>query len=159
MRKGGERLRQGRTEIMKSMRRLLGWHVYLLSWLCDGFEAIYVYGKTCQIVHFLHTDFIVHRLLLRKKKIYFLPSAKEYIVCWNEINKSVDTRKKWKILFQAKLRIVTWEEHLRKLWELFHISEVKASNISFWDTGLYIKWCLTENLHNPDLRVSLLWST
>ena len=32
-----------------------------------------------------------------------------------EKNESVDLRKNWKILFEPSLRIVTWEEHLRKL--------------------------------------------
>ena len=44
------------------------------------------------------------------------------------VNKKVkvDLRKKWKVLFQPNLRIITQEEHLRKLSALFHLLEVKA---------------------------------
>ena len=41
-------------------------------------------------------------------------------------NSSVHLRKKWKILFQLNVRILTQVEHLRKLWELFNPLEVKA---------------------------------
>ena len=26
----------------------------------------------------------------------------------------------------------------------------------FWDTGLYIKWCIIDSLHNPDLSIILV---
>ena len=30
-------------------------------------------------------------------------------------NTSVDLRNKWRVLFKSNLKIITWEEHLRKL--------------------------------------------
>ena len=42
------------------------------------------------------------------------------------IFRSVDLKKNWKILFKTNLRIVTPEEQLRKLWELFCPSEVET---------------------------------
>ena len=55
---------------------------------------------------------------------------------------------------QAKLRIITWEQPLRKLQELFHPLEVKAQLYKFfWDKELYIKWRIIDSLHNPDLWV------
>ena len=44
---------------------------------------------------------------------------------------------------QAKLMIITWEQ--------FSESS-KHSYISVWDRGLYIKWCVIDSLHNPDLK-------
>ena len=45
---------------------------------------------------------------------------------------SVYLRKSWEILFEPNLRTMTQEEHLRKLWELFHPLEVKAQLCKFF---------------------------
>lgn len=43
---------------------------------------------------------------------------------------------------RAKLRVLTQEQPLKNLWELFCPSEVKAQRYRFfWDRGLYVKWC------------------
>ena len=44
---------------------------------------------------------------------------------------------KWKILFKKNLRILTWEQHLRKLRKLFHPLEVKAQLYAFFETEVY----------------------
>ena len=63
----------------------------------------------------------------------------------------------WKILFESILRIAAQEKHLRKLWELFFLLEVKAQLYKyFWDRGLYINCLIIERLHNPYLNVMLL---
>ena len=57
----------------------------------------------------------------------------------------------------AKLRIITWEEHLRKALTLRTVLHVRSQGTVievFWDRGLYIKWCVN-NLHNPGLSVIL----
>ena len=38
---------------------------------------------------------------------------------------------------QVKLRIETWKQNCRKLWELFHLLGIKAQ-IYVFETGLYI---------------------
>ena len=51
---------------------------------------------------------------------------------------------------QAKLRIIIQEKHLRKLWELFLLLEVKAELYKFFET----EGCtLNDSLHNPDLSI------
>ena len=48
------------------------------------------------------------------------------------------SKKKWKFLFKPNLKIITLEEHLRKLWELSHPLEVKAQLCEFFEReGLY----------------------
>lgn len=42
------------------------------------------------------------------------------------IKKLISLRKNWKIVFEPDLWIITQEEHLRKLPELFHLLEVKT---------------------------------
>ena len=61
------------------------------------------------------------------------------------------SKKKMENFIRAKLRIITREQHLRNLWELFCPLEVKAQLYKFLRQGLYIKWCIIDNLHNPDL--------
>ena len=46
----------------------------------------------------------------------------------NLINQS---KKEMGNFIQANLRIITWEEHLRKLWELFHALELKEQLCKF----------------------------
>ena len=43
------------------------------------------------------------------------------------------SKKEVKNFVKAKLKIKTQEEYLRKLWELFHLLEVKYNYVSFWD--------------------------
>ena len=47
------------------------------------------------------------------------------------------SKKKWKFLFEPNLRIITQEEHLGKLWELFHLLEVKAQLYKCFETEGY----------------------
>ena len=45
----------------------------------------------------------------------------------------------------AKLRIIRWEEHLRKALTLRTVLRVRSQGTVtevFWDRGLYIKWCV-----------------
>ena len=54
----------------------------------------------------------------------------------------------------AKLRIITWEQPLRKLWELFQPLEVKAQLYKFFETeGCTLNKPIIDSLHNPDLQV------
>ena len=48
-----------------------------------------------------------------------------------KINQS---KKEMEIFIQAKLRIITQELQIRKLWELFHPLEVKAQLYNFFET-------------------------
>ena len=48
-----------------------------------------------------------------------------------KINQS---KKEMEIFIQAKLRIITQELQIRKLWELFHPLEVKAQLCKFFET-------------------------
>ena len=57
----------------------------------------------------------------------------------------------------AKLRIITWEEHLRKALTLRTVLHVRSQGTVievFCDRGLYMKWCVN-SLHNPGLSVIL----
>ena len=56
----------------------------------------------------------------------------------------------------AKLKIITREQHLRKLWELLHPLEVKAQLHKFFRTqGYTLKWHIIDSLHSPDLSIIL----
>ena len=54
------------------------------------------------------------------------------------VNKNLVSQSKKEMgdFIQVNLRIITREEHLRKLWELFHTLERKEWLYKFW--GLYI---------------------
>ena len=55
------------------------------------------------------------------------------------------------------MRIITWEEHLKKLRELFHPLEVKAQLHKFFETeGCTSNDVIVDSLHNPDLSVILV---
>ena len=54
-------------------------------------------------------------------------------------------RKNWKTLFKPNLRILTQEEHLRKLRTALPVRRQETG----W--RLYIKWCIFGYLHNPYL--------
>ena len=42
----------------------------------------------------------------------------------------------------------------QKTLKLFHPLEVKAESYTFFfNGGLYIKWCIIDSLHNPDLQI------
>ena len=64
---------------------------------------------------------------------------------------SVDLRKKGKILLEPNLRIMTKKEHLRKLWELFCLLEIKAQLYKFLRQKV---WFNIGSLHNPDLSTT-----
>ena len=52
------------------------------------------------------------------------------------------------------MRIITQEEHLRKLWGLFCSLTVKAHLYKiFRDRGLDIKWHIIESVYDPDLSI------
>ena len=79
-------------------------------------------------------------------------NGKSQFVADRSVNKnSVSWSKKELENFESNLRIITKEEHLRKLWELFYPLEIKTQFIHFWGKGLYIKWCIRDSLHNPEL--------
>ena len=67
--------------------------------------------------------------------------------------------KEVEFLFEPNWRIITQEQQLRKLQELYRLLEVKTLSYKiFWDWGLYIKWLTTDSLHDPDPNASDLLS-
>ena len=65
-------------------------------------------------------------------------------------NSLVDLRKKRTIFCEPSLRIIAWEDHLRKLWELFRRLEVKAQLYKFFV-------CFAFWLHCTTCRILVPW--
>ena len=69
---------------------------------------------------------------------------------WTELNEKLIRSKNWSKnemnnFIQSKLRIIIWEQHLRKIWVLFHPLEVQAV-IKFFETeGCTLNVLLTQS--------------
>ena len=55
------------------------------------------------------------------------------------------------VLFDPNWRIVTWEEHLRKLRIVPSLRSQGTVIKDFWDLGLYIRCCIIAHLYYQDL--------
>ena len=54
------------------------------------------------------------------------------------VNINWSKRKKWKFLFEPNLRFITWEEHLRKVWELL-FPPTRSQDSLYGGTGGWLK--------------------
>ena len=96
---------------------------------------------------YISTKWSVLHLLKGTSTLYFL-------IYQNVM--SFPERKNWKTLFEPNVRIITWKERLRKLWGLFHPSEVKTQFKFFETEGCTLNDILLTGLHHPDLSAILV---
>ena len=85
----------------------------------------------------------------KKKKMFTSAIFYIYIASFIYTYKSVIDKKliSWseKDFIRAKLRLIIWGEHLRKLQELFCPLEVKTHLCKFFERRLYFKWYIIDN--------------
>ena len=58
--------------------------------------------------------------------LFLFPAKHFHLILLSTKNLISRSKKEMESFILAKLRIINWEQPLRKLWELFHLLEVKA---------------------------------
>ena len=81
--------------------------------------------------------------------IYIYANIYAYICIYTVDQKVINlSKKEVENFIEAKLRNITWEQKLRKLWEVFCPLEGNEQLCKFFEAGMYIKWRIIDSLQN-----------